>query len=153
MVTRPLYIFDLDGTLALNSHRQFYVENTPANWTAFFRACVDDQPNTAVIRTLATLEQAGCECWIWSGRSDEVRAETHTWLSRHVYADCEDLPVPRMRAEGDYTPDDRLKRDWLHAMTEQDRARLVAVFDDRDKVVEMWRAEGVPCFQVARGEF
>ena len=31
--------------------------------------------------------------------------------------------------------------------------RLVAVFDDRDRVVAMWSAAGVPCFQVAAGEF
>lgn len=33
------------------------------------------------------------------------------------------------------------------------RRRLVAVFDDRDKVVSMWRARGVACFQVAPGAF
>jgi len=27
------------------------------------------------------------------------------------------------------------------------------VFDDRDQVVEMWRANGIPCFQVAPGNF
>jgi hypothetical protein len=32
-------------------------------------------------------------------------------------------------------------------------ARLVAVFEDRDRMVKMWRAAGVPCFQVAEGEF
>ena len=26
-------------------------------------------------------------------------------------------------------------------------------FDDRDRVVAMWREEGVPCFQVAPGDF
>jgi hypothetical protein len=34
-----------------------------------------------------------------------------------------------------------------------DRMRLMCVFDDRDKVVKMWRDEGVACFQVAPGEF
>jgi hypothetical protein len=30
---------------------------------------------------------------------------------------------------------------------------LMAVFDDRDKVVAMWRRNGVACFQVAEGNF
>ncbi|WP_435575134.1 hypothetical protein [Burkholderia plantarii] len=34
-----------------------------------------------------------------------------------------------------------------------DRRRIVAVFDDRDSVVAMWRDAGVTCFQVAPGEF
>ena len=34
-----------------------------------------------------------------------------------------------------------------------DKERLVAVFEDRDRMVKMWRAAGVPCFQVADGEF
>jgi hypothetical protein len=61
--------------------------------------------------------------------------------------------ILRMRNAGDNTPDDVLKEQWLHAMPIKDRARLVAVFDDRQRVVDMWRANGVPCFQVAKGDF
>lgn len=50
-------------------------------------------------------------------------------------------------------PDEKLKRLWLNEMSQADRSRLTAVFDDRDKVVAMWREAGVPCFQVAPGEF
>jgi hypothetical protein len=30
---------------------------------------------------------------------------------------------------------------------------VVAVFDDRDKVVNMWRENGLTCMQVAYGNF
>jgi hypothetical protein len=46
-----------------------------------------------------------------------------------------------------------LKKQWLDSMLVDDRQRLVAVFDDRSSVVKMWRDAGVPCFQVAPGEF
>jgi hypothetical protein len=47
-----------------------------------------------------------------------------------------------------------LKRNWYdNVLTAGERRRLVAVFDDRDKVVAMWRSMGVPCFQVAPGDF
>lgn len=59
----------------------------------------------------------------------------------------------RMRKAGDFTPDEVLKRGWLNEIEPPEYARLTAVFDDRDKVVNMWREAGVPCFQVARGEF
>lgn len=150
---RPLYIFDLDGTLALIEHRKHYIEDKPANWKGFYRACVDDKPNTPVIRTMHALMLTGAEVLIFSGRSDEVRRETEAWLEKHTNFPVHLPGALMMRSEGDYTPDDELKRHWLRDMLVSDRERIVAVFDDRDKVVEMWRAEGVPCFQVARGEF
>lgn len=163
MAITPLYIFDLDGTLALIEHRRHFVEGPQKDWRAFFAACVDDKPNAPVIRTLQALRKAGAECWIWSGRSDEVRQQTVEWLCKHG---CFGHPVTtlpwwpfaaperfRMRPAGDYTPDDELKRRWLDEMEPPEFSRLVAVFDDRDKVVAMWRSLGVPCFQVAPGEF
>lgn len=155
---RPLYIFDLDGTLALTDHRQHILDDAsnPHRWRDFFAACVHDQPNAPVIRTLQTLRDADAEVWIWSGRSDEVRKKTERWLDAHVF---DDFPMRatdvsfRMRDEGDFTPDDELKMRWLAEIAPHDRERLVAIFDDRDKVVAAWRAAGVPCFQVARGDF
>lgn len=58
-----------------------------------------------------------------------------------------------MRVEGDFTPDEKLKEGWLSSLSSHDRRRLVCVFDDRDKVVSMWRSNGVACFQVAPGGF
>lgn len=178
---RPLYIFDLDGTLALIDHRRHFVERpacqfcswvkdcdhhrdgtrpafTP-NWRTFFAACVDDEPNLPVIQTLQALRRGGAECWIWSGRSDEVRSQTVAWLGKHGCLRSSawwPLPAPetlRMRAAGDFTPDEQLKFGWLADMEPPERQRLTGVFDDRDKVVAMWRRHGVPCFQVAPGEF
>lgn len=150
---RPLYIFDLDGTLALTEHRQHLVQCSTPDWRAFFAACGGDSPNQPVIDTLAQLLHSA-DVQIWSGRSDEVRAETMEWLERHTPVSGFRLSeMVRMRAAGDFTPDEVLKKQWLEAMDSYDRDRLVAVFDDRDKVVAMWRAAGVPCFQVAPGAF
>lgn len=153
---KPLYIFDLDGTLALTEHRQHILDNKddPQRWQRFFAACVNDQPNDAVIRTMEVLRRSFADVQIWSGRSDEVRAETTQWLARHTSFMTFQLDaLLRMRRAGDYTPDEELKRQWLDELRPTDRRRLTAVFDDRDKVVAMWRAAGVPCFQVAPGAF
>lgn len=184
----PLYIFDLDGTLALIDHRRHLVE-TPAcphcedgrvldktsifdnmacpscggknldksfkpDWPKFFKLCKDDKPNWPVITTLLSLKNAGCEVWIWSGRSDEVKEATKLWLNEYLWiAPFVADDVLKMRTAHDYTPDDQLKESWLNALSENDRARLAAVFDDRQKVVDMWRRNGVACFQVAPGDF
>lgn len=149
---RPIYIFDLDGTLALNGHRQHLLDNKddPERWDKFFEACDKDEPNWPVIQTLIILVGVGAEVQIWSGRSSQVSEKTAAWLTNHLGQ----VPVSlRMREAGDFTPDEVLKGGWLDSLPAIDRHRLVAVFDDRDKVVAMWREKGVACFQVAKGEF
>lgn len=159
---KPLYIFDLDGTLALIQHRRHFVECVDRNkqdWKAFYAACVDDAPNEPVIRVMESLRRFA-DVWICSGRSDEVRRETVEWLVKHTSFASSDFDsafgtqdILSMRSEGDYTPDDELKRQWLDSMLIDDRWRLIATFDDRDRVVKMWRDAGITCFQVAPGEF
>lgn len=153
---KPLYIFDLDGTLALIEHRLYILDwESRDKWRHFYAACDKDQPNEPVIATMERLRLAGAEVWIFSGRSDEVREKTIAWLAHHTSFMTHELegPMLMMREEGDYTADDMLKKQWLDNMLREDRTRLVAVFEDRDRMVKMWRSDGVPCFQVADGEF
>lgn len=155
---KPLYIFDLDGTLALLQRSRLDIlkqQDDRDRWRRFYAACDTDLPNLPVIRTMERLRQTGVDVWIFSGRSDEVRDKTVAWLAEHTtFCTWElDGPALQMRAAGDHTADDVLKKQWLDSMLVDDRRRLVATFDDRDRVVQMWRAAGVTCFQVAKGDF
>lgn len=161
---RPLYIFDLDGTLALIEHRLHHIEKAPKDWPAFFAACKDDEPCIPVLRTLQRLRKGGAEIWVWTGRSDEVCAETEEWLHRHgvfksvPFLSWNPFPAPemlRMRKAGDHRPDDELKSEWLAEVEppEYERLKIGGVFEDRARVVQMWRAAGIPCYQVADGNF
>jgi hypothetical protein len=153
---RPLYIFDLDGTLALIEHRKHMLDDKDdrTRWRRFYAACDKDEPNAPVIATMEKLRLAGADIWIFSGRSDEVRDKTVEWLAYHTSFMRHDFDtVLTMRCEGDFTADDILKKQWFDEMLVDDKRRLVATFDDRDRVVAMWRAAGVTCFQVAPGEF
>ena len=152
----PLYIFDLDGSLALIDHRRPFLDDTllssDERWRKFFAACVDDVPNKPILETMWQLNRDS-DTWIWSGRSDEVREATLIWLSENIdFCDTDAYPL-RMRQAGDMRPDVELKQSWLDEMSSEDRARLVMVFDDRDCVVDMWRRNGITCAQVARGDF
>jgi hypothetical protein len=139
--------FDLDGTLANIEHRLHLIHSKPSNWPAFFRACVDDEPNQAVIDVCRALVISGHAVDVWSGRSDIVRAESERWLNQYAIGYRRLL----MRREGDYRPDQIVKAEWLEAMAPEDRP--VLAFDDRQRVVDMWRAHGVQCCQVAPGDF
>lgn len=134
-------IFDLDGTIANIDHRTHFVRGGRRDWDAFFAACVDDLLVPHVAETFHTLVEGGHRVEIWSARSDVVRAETEAWL-RAVGIDPDLLR--HMRAAGDSTPDVQLKRYWLS----QEYNKPDVVYDDRQRVVDMWRSEGVPCFQV-----
>jgi hypothetical protein len=144
---KDVIIFDLDGTLALINHRRHFVENGNNDWKSFYLACVDDKPNFPVIRicnALATLHKI----WIVSGRSDEVSAETIKWLDDH------NIIYDRifMRKAGDYTADDIMKQKMI-GRGDFTVDNILCAFDDRDRVVKMWRQNGIPCFQVAEGDF
>ena len=152
---RKLYIFDLDGTISLSGHRTHFLENKddPHRWRNFYAAAKDDLPNPSIIRLLVNLLEAGCHIMIVTGRSDEVREETVAWLRRHipVYQNYETILY--MRKEGDHQPDTTLKQSWYNALPPSYKDDIVAVFEDRGRVVTMWRGLGVACFQVAPGEF
>lgn len=145
-------IFDLDGTLALIKHRIHLVKgvNKP-DWHAFFKSCVNDTINKPVADMFYLLRNAGHTIWIFSGRSDVVEDETLKWLGIHKLMPWRLL----MRTAGDYQSDVTLKKSWLkeHFPTEESRSELLCVFDDRDRLVKMWRDEGITCFQVAPGDF
>lgn len=150
---RKIVIADLDGTIALIDHRRHWLDkdqhpemSSDERWRRFFADCVNDEPNWPVIHALYGLYKIGHEIHIFSGRSDEVRTDTMVWLEKYEIG-CNLL---KMRAAGDFTPDEVLKREWL---SEYDKSQILCVFDDRDKVVAMWRTEGLTCFQVAPGDF
>lgn len=144
---RDIIIFDLDGTIADIGHRQHLVAGKKKKWRDFFAACIDDKPHEAVVAILRALYPM-FQIYIVSGRSDEVRGQTETWLKTN------EVPYHRliMRKQGDYTPDNQLKIGWVNE-GRIDKERILCVFDDRDKVVRMWRDAGIACFQVAEGDF
>ena len=147
----PLYIFDLDGTLADAEHRMHYIQGEVQDWGGFFAACPADKPIFPVVRVMHSLLYHGAEVWVWTGRSGEVLELTRQWLLSHTLL----LPntVLRMRGLKDRRPDYLVKDGWLRGMALHDRERLVAVFENRQRVVDMWRANGVACFHVAEGKF
>jgi len=83
-----------------------------------------------------------------SGRPETYRAATESWLAQHC-----PLTYARlyMRPADDTRPDHEVKAEML-AQIRSDGFDPFAVIDDRSSVVEMWRANGLLCFQVAAAE-
>lgn len=144
-------IFDLDGTLALIDKRLRLAtkSNGKLNWDEFFKPqnIQLDEPNVPIIETFKALKAQGYEMLIFSGRDEISRRETVAWLKEHGV----DPDLLIMRTHGSFTPDDVLKKSWLDSIGGP--AEVFCVFDDRDKVVKMWRDNGLTCCQVNYGDF
>jgi phosphoglycolate phosphatase-like HAD superfamily hydrolase len=141
------YLFDIDGTLADVSHRLHLIASRPKRWDEFFAASADDKAIVHV-RDLARHLAKVAKVVFVSGRSDQVRQETEDWLEREV-----GIRGPLyMRKKTDRRPDYIVKAELLDQLL-ADGYRPLMAFDDRDQVVRMWRERGVPCAQVAEGNF
>lgn len=145
-------IFDLDGTLAIIDERRQLATKPDGklNWKTFFdpKNIQLDQPNHPVMATFQAMKAAGHRVGVFSGRDSISRKETEQWLSQFgIKPD-----FLRMRPEKSFIKDDILKKQWLDEELEMGHT-ILCTFDDRDKVVQMWRDNGIVCFQVAPGPF
>ena len=148
---KNIVIFDLDGTLALIDKRRAIStkDNGKMDWDTFFDPKnIDlDQPNTPVIKMAQMLKSQGFMIVIFSGPSKATKDATIKWLDKNNFP----FDVLKMRPIKNFTPDEQLKLKWLNDMDWKDDVEMV--FDDRQKVVDMWREIGLTCAQVAPGNF
>lgn len=150
-------ICDLDGTLANCEHRVHHVRDKPKNWDAFYAGVRDDSVNESVLQVLDRF--AYCEDPYYaspnfniifcSGRPERCREDTVWWLVN--VAGLEPPYRLLMREDGDHRADYIVKQEILNEHIDKDR--VLFVLDDRQQVVDMWRRNGLTCFQVAEGNF
>lgn len=139
-------IFDIDGTLADISARRHHVARHPKNWDAFFEGMAEDKVIRPIAQLCNTLYEAGFHISLCSGRPEKYRPQTEAWLRQHGvrYHDI------HLRPDGDRRSDVIVKRDMLKHF---DKAKIAFVVEDRSRIVDMWRKEGLICLQCAPGEF
>ena len=139
-----IYIFDLDGTLSDDSHRQHLIAGGDRE---AYHAMGAQDPQTVIAQVARDLWSASAYIEIWTGRTDDNRDRTVEWLSRHGIH----YHALRMAPAGDHRDTNTIKGEWLAELAPDDGApwRPVIVFDDRRKCVEWWRRLGVTCLEVA----
>lgn len=157
---------DIDGTVADLSHRRVYLQSHPKNYPAFEKGIPLDAPIPHIIEAVRALYSAGWTVVMCSGRSENTRGATEAWLEKHgvpyhalfmrkafeVNADGSPVIARSGKPKPDHRRDNIVKAELLA------EARAAGydpdiVFDDRNQVVEMWRANGIPVVQVAEGDF
>lgn len=155
-MTQPgnCWLFDIDGTMANNDHRKHHLEKDPKDWGAFFAASHLDPPHEHITKLVRSLRSGHHGSVIYAtGRSEADRATTTDWVREHAgHVWRPGRQRLYMRADGDHRPDTVVKLELLKMMR-NDGWEPIMCFDDRSSVVEMWRAAGIPCAQVALGDF
>jgi predicted kinase len=127
------YIFDVDGTLAHNTGGRGFFD-----WSRVG----EDAPDENVIHLARSLDPTN-EIIVVSGRSDECREETSTWLRQHG-VNFDEL---HMRAAGDHRPDSVVKSEIFDAHI-RERFNVRGVVDDRPSVARLWWQLGLTLLKV-----
>ena len=142
-------IFDVDGTIADVEHRRHFVTQRPADWKSFKEETVNDTPVEWVCDIAKRHIARGDDVAFFSARNESQRGVTETQISEWIGNGHKGL---FLRPDGDFRPDEEFKSD-LADKFEEFGGKIDIVFDDRNKVVDMWRARGTTCVQVAEGDF
>ena len=129
-------IVDIDGTIALKGNRDPYD----------YALVREDFPNKKVISVVMQLENWNDVVFV-SGRSKICREDTEQWLAQIGF----EKPELYMRRLDDYRSDEIVKKEIYYRYISP--RNVLCVFDDRNKVVKMWRELGLTCLQVAEGDF
>lgn len=142
-------IIDIDGTIADCAHRRHFVAGPgKKDWKAFFAGIPDDKPVDAVVSVVRALSRVPFAIILCSGRQEYLRPVTEAWLRKWFIV----YDRLYMRPDKDNRDDMDVKRDLL-AKIRGDGYVPQLVIDDRDRVVKMWRAEGLVCLQAAPGDY
>lgn len=138
-MTDSIIIVDIDGTVALKGER------SPYDWDRVN----EDLPNIPVVVTVRSLYHEGYDVIFTSGRKEYARKGTEDWLKK--YLDINYLGL-FMRPNDCGHRDAVLKR-AIYETEIKGKYKVFLVLDDRQQVVNMWRALGLTVFQVAEGNF
>lgn len=140
-----IILFDVDNTLADMDHRLPLIDGANPDWDAFEADCDQDPLIVPTAEILIAFQNLGHRIWLWTGRSDNVKAKTVHWLQVHA------LPYHQllMRPYGDMRPTEKVKREWLnHSPIPKDQ--VLCCYDDDPRIIKMLQEEGMHAYQVKR---
>lgn len=144
-------IVDIDGTVAHMTGR------SPYDYAQVHTDTVDEHVRWLVNRIFDLRFTTGgyrTKVLIVSGRDDDCRDETVKWLDNNgiPFDELHMRPTGAKDDQGNKLPDYRVKYD-LFNQNIRGKYNVRFVLDDRDQVVNLWRALGLKCLQVQPGDF
>lgn len=140
-----MFIFDLDGTLANTEHRQHHLRKEKKDWKGWHESADNDPPHVPVFDVFCALRAAGFKCILLTGRFDSYHAQTLNWVNYYATPPVKSQDL-YMRAFDDHRDDDIVKKEMLGKILLETGATVDGIFEDRHRVVQMWKKEGYYVF-------
>ena len=182
LMNEKTVIFDIDGTLADIEHRRPFVAGKKKDFNAFNAAMVNDTPNAPIVDLLHMCVAAEHQIVFCTGRMEQYREVTTRFLldspvgrvagcgyvqglrdewelgeREHYLEDWENFKHETLIMRPDerrHDPDHQIKQEMLDEILKTvDKSNILYAVDDRQRVVDMWRSNGLTCLQVAEGNF
>jgi hypothetical protein len=149
---QPVYLCDIDGTLTFRSD-ELDADPTRRGIHDYDRVS-EDLYHPDVFNTVGALQQGGAKIIFVSGRPESCREDTVEWINAPGILTCDHDNPLYMRTTGDRRPDTIVKRELFDKNIRPDGHHIFGVFDDRNRVVRMWRGQlGLTVFHVADHDF
>jgi hypothetical protein len=151
-------IIDIDGTLsdcsarvplAVAAKQCATPDARSAAWDRFHEDCLSDPAHETEVLLVKAWLMAGHSIAYCTGRPDRYRKSTMLWLRSQGLPD---RPL-FMRPDSDHRPADILKESFipviqgLMRMTDGYVGKIAFALEDQDKIVAMWRRNGITCLQ------
>lgn len=143
-------IVDLDNTICNCNERLNYVKVKPKNWKAFYAGIENDKPIQEVIDSVIGLWHTGYKVVYCTGRPEDFRETTIKWFNTYLPSFLVTAPL-YMRKSKDNRPDYIVKEELLSEIRTAGYNPVLA-FEDRGRVVDMYRRNGIFVLNTNQGE-
>jgi acid phosphatase class B len=139
---KKIILCDIDGTIANNDHRQYFLEGKK-DWDGFFSTLSNDLPMHEVINEVNNLHFNNKKNIVFiTGRPERYRAPTEEWLSK--YFDFE-LHV-FMRKDNDQRDKVTIKKEIFNSYFKSDD--IYCVYENDDDLVALWESFGLKTIKI-----
>jgi len=144
-------VVDLDGVLCNDSHRQKYLETIKRDWDSYYKECINDTPNPIILDLLPRLALHFTLLVVSERPIDKCGKATEEWLRQHLNNKGlnNNYLYLFMANGGGKQSEVEIKQEICDLLPP--RERIAFVLEDNPEVANMWRANGIECFQVADG--
>jgi hypothetical protein len=156
---KTLVIFDIDGTISDPTHRMKYIFPAPDQVTGkkgkrrfdlFHNACDQDTLLTPVVNIYRRfVADPDVIVVLLTGRPDHVRDKTEAWFVQHGLEGYDEL---FLKTGDQHIPDFEQKASVADHVEEKYGQPIDMVFEDRQRVVAMWKRRGTFVFDVIQDQ-
>ena len=148
MKNEKVVVCDIDGTITDCEHRRHHLDGDKKDWKGFFSEMSQDSLRLEIAAQVGKLCMDEDATLIFvSARPEEYHKITMDWLDNHFSVG----PIRLIMRNSNDSRDDTIVKKEIYDKYLKNM-NVIRVFDDRPKVIRMWRELGLDCTDCGNGE-